>query len=293
MNYAKEAYKVSLCTSVVNAVLAAFKMAAGILGGSSALISDAVDSACDVFSSLIVMIGVKFASKSPDEDHPYGHERFECISSIVLALIIGATGLGVGWSAVGKILSGGDLQAPAAIALVAAAVSIVAKEWMFRFTRRAAKRIQSDSLMANALNYRSDVFSSCGVLVGVAGAQLGFPVLDAVASLIICVLILKSALEILLDALSKMLDSSIDGETLEQMRDLVTAQPGVLALDDLKTRQFGSRYYVDVEIACDGDLTLRDAHAIAVQVHDAIEKQFPGTKHCLVHVNPFGEDHSH
>lgn len=293
MNYAKEAYKVSLCTSVVNAVLAAFKMAAGILGGSSALISDAVDSACDVFSSLIVMIGVKFASKSPDEDHPYGHERFECISSIVLALIIGATGLGVGWSAVGKILSGGDLQAPAAIALVAAAVSILAKEWMFRFTRRAAKRIQSDSLMANALNYRSDVFSSCGVLVGVAGAQLGFPVLDAVASLIICVLILKSALEILLDALSKMLDSSIDGETLEQMRDLVTAQPGVLALDDLKTRQFGSRYYVDVEIACDGDLTLWDAHAIAVQVHDAIEKQFPGTKHCLVHVNPFGEDHSH
>ena len=293
MNYAKEAYKVSLCTSVVNAVLAAFKMAAGILGGSSALISDAVDSACDVFSSLIVMIGVKFASKSPDEDHPYGHERFECISSIVLALIIGATGLGVGWSAVGKILSGGDLQAPAAIALVAAAVSILAKEWMFRFTRRAAKRIQSDSLMANALNYRSDVFSSCGVLVGVAGAQLGFPVLDAVASLIICVLILKSALEILLDALSKMLDRSIDGETLEQMRDLVTAQPGVLALDDLKTRQFGSRYYVDVEIACDGDLTLRDAHAIAVQVHDAIEKQFPGTKHCLVHVNPFGEDHSH
>ena len=293
MNYAKEAYKVSLCTSVVNAVLAAFKMAAGILGGSSALISDAVDSACDVFSSLIVMIGVKFASKSPDEDHPYGHERFECISSIVLALIIGATGLGVGWSAVGKILSGGDLQAPPAIALVAAAVSILAKEWMFRFTRRAAKRIQSDSLMANALNYRSDVFSSCGVLVGVAGAQLGFPVLDAVASLIICVLILKSALEILLDALSKMLDSSIDGETLEQMRDLVTAQPGVLALDDLKTRQFGSRYYVDVEIACDGDLTLRDAHAIAVQVHDAIEKQFPGTKHCLVHVNPFGEDHSH
>ncbi len=103
MNYAKEAYKVSLCTSVVNAVLAAFKMAAGILGGSSALISDVVDSACDVFSSLIVMIGVKFASKSPDEDHPYGHERFECISSIVLALIIGATGLGVGWSAVGKI----------------------------------------------------------------------------------------------------------------------------------------------------------------------------------------------
>lgn len=289
MSYTKQAYRVSLCTSAANFVLAALKMAAGVLGGSSALISDAVDSACDVFSSLIVMVGVKFASKSPDADHPYGHERFECISSIVLALIIGFSGVGVGIAAVQKIFSGQELAPPALITLVVAAVSIAAKEWMFRFTRRTARRIQSDSLMANAMNYRSDVFSSCGVLIGIAGSQLGFPILDAVASLVICVLILRSAIEILLDALSKMLDSSIDGETLEAMRDLVLAQQGVLALDDIKTRQFGSRYFVDVEIACDGDLPLRDAHAIASRVHDEIERRFPSTKHCQVHVNPYGE----
>ena len=179
---------------------------------------------------------------------------------------------------------------PALVTLAVAGISILAKEWMFRYTRRVARRIQSDSLMANALNYRSDVFSSCGVLIGIAGARLGFPILDSVASLVICILILRSAVEIMLDAISKMLDSSVDGETLEQMRGLVLAQPGVLALDDIKTRQFGSRCYVDVEISCDGDLLLRDAHAIASRVHDEIEHHFPTAKHCQVHVNPYGEE---
>ena len=289
-HYQKQAYRVSLCTSAVNALLAVFKLAVGFVSSSSALLSDGVDSACDVFSSFIVMIGVKFASKSPDEDHPYGHERFECISSIVLALIIAASGIGVGYAALVKIFSGA-MEAPGLLALAVAAVSIVAKEWMFRFTRRAARRIRSDSLMANALNYRSDVFSSCGVFIGVAGARLGFPALDAMASLVICALILHSAIEILLDALSKMLDSSIDKETLTQLQELVLKQEGVLALDDIKTRQFGSRYFVDVEIACDGDLSLREAHAIASRVHDEIEHHFPETKHCLVHVNPYGEEH--
>ena len=139
-HYQKQAYRVSLCTSAVNALLAVFKLAVGFVSSSSALLSDGVDSACDVFSSFIVMIGVKFASKSPDEDHPYGHERFECISSIVLALIIAASGIGVGYAALVKIFSGA-MEAPGLLALAVAAVSIAAKEWMFRFTRRAARRI--------------------------------------------------------------------------------------------------------------------------------------------------------
>ena len=141
-HYQKQAYRVSLCTSAVNALLAVFKLAVGFVSSSSALLSDGVDSACDVFSSFIVMIGVKFASKSPDEDHPYGHERFECISSIVLALIIAASGIGVGYAALVKIFSG-SMEAPGLLALAVAAVSIAAKEWMFRFTRRAARRIRS------------------------------------------------------------------------------------------------------------------------------------------------------
>lgn len=291
MTYTKETYRVTALTGALNFLLALSKLAVGALSGSSALISDGVDSAGDVISSFIVMIGVRYASKSADESHPYGHERFECISSIVLALIIAGSGLGVGYTALQKIFSQETLVAPGLLALAVALVSIVAKAWMFWFSRKVALRIGSDSLMANALNYRSDVFSSCGVLVGVAGARLGLPILDSIASLVICALILKSALEILLDALSKLLDSAIDGDTLEQMRDLILEQQGVLALDDIKTRQFGSKYFVDIEIACDGDLPLRQAHDIALRVHDAIEQQFPGTKHCLVHVNPFGEEH--
>lgn len=283
---AKQTYRASALAGAANGALAVFKLAAGAIGGSAALISDGVDSACDVLSSLIVVIGVKLAGKSPDEDHPYGHERFECVASILLALMIGATGLGVGFSALQKLLSGQGAAPPALLALAAAGVSILAKELLFRYTRRAARKARSDSLMASALNYRADVFSSCGVFAGVAGARLGFPWLDAVASLVICGLILRSAFQILQDSLSKMLDSAVDAQTVEQIRALTLAQPGVLGLDDIKTRQFGSRYFVDIEIACDGNLTLYQAHDIASRVHDEIERQFPETKHCLVHVNP-------
>lgn len=283
---AKRAYRASALAGGVNAGLAVIKLAAGLKGGSAALVSDGVDSACDVLSSFIVMIGVKLAGKSPDEDHPYGHERFECAASILLALMIAATGMGVGWSALKKLLGGQAAVPPAALALVAAGLSVLVKELLFRFARRAARRTRSDSLMASALNYRADVFSSCGVLAGVAGARLGFPWLDSVASLIVCGLILRSAFQILTDSLNKMLDSAIDAQTVEQIRALILAQPGVLGLDDVKTRRFGSRYFVDIEIACDGDILLRQAHDIASRVHDEIERQFPETKHCQVHVNP-------
>lgn len=284
---AKATYRASALAGGVNAGLAVMKLAAGLAGGSAALVSDGVDSACDVLSSFIVMIGVRLAGKSPDEDHPYGHERFECVASILLALMIAATGLGVGWSALKKLLGGQSAAPPAALALAAAGVSVLVKELLFRFTRRAARKARSDSLMASALNYRADVFSSCGVLAGVAGARLGFPWLDAVASLAICALILRSSIEILTDSLNKMLDSAADAQTVEEIRVLTLAQPGVLGLDDIKTRRFGSRYFVDIEIACDGDIPLRQAHDIASLVHDKIEEQFPEVKHCLVHVNPW------
>ena len=284
---ARQTYRASALAGGVNAGLAVMKLAAGLVGGSAALISDGVDSACDVLSSFIVVIGVRLAGKSPDEDHPYGHERFECVASILLALMIAATGLGVGWSALQKLLSGRAAAPPAALALAAAGVSVLVKELLFRFTRRAARRARSDSLMASALNYRADVFSSCGVLAGVAGARLGFPWLDSAASLVICALILRSAFQILTDSLDKMLDRAVDAQTVEEIRTLTLAQPGVMGLDDIKTRRFGSRYFVDIEIACDGDLPLRQAHDIASLVHDKIEEQFPEVKHCLIHVNPW------
>ena len=283
------AMKVSLVSVAINLILSAGKLLAGIFANSGAMISDAVHSASDVFSTFIVMIGVNISSKQADEDHRYGHERFESVASVTLALILLETGLLIGWKGLKTIFSGSyeDLSAPGTLALVAAVVSIVVKEWMYWYTRAAAKKIHSDALMADAWHHRSDSLSSIGALVGIAFAMAGFPIMDSVASVVICVFIVKAAVDIFRDAVNKMVDRSCDQETLEKMSALILAQPGVLGLDLLQTRLFGSKIYVDAEIAVQADLPLRQAHAIAEAVHSKMEEEFPMVKHCMVHVNPF------
>ena len=165
-------------------------------------------------------------------------------------------------------------------------VSILVKEWMYWYTRSAAKKIGSDALMADAWHHRSDSLSSVGALVGIAFAMAGYPILDSVASVVICLFIVKAAVDIFRDAVDKMVDRSCDRQTLEAMTGLILAQPGVVRLDLLQTRLFGARIYVDAEIAVDGGLSLCQAHAIAEQVHEAMEAGFPMVKHCMVHVNP-------
>jgi cation diffusion facilitator family transporter len=254
------------------------------------MISDAVHSASDVFATLIVILGVWLAKKAADTDHPYGHERLECVAAVALAVILGATGLGIGWSGLQKILWGRDtLTAPGMLALAAAVLSIVTKEAMYWYTRGTAKRIDSSALLAEAWHHRSDALSSVGSFIGILGARLGLPVLDPIASVVICLFILKVALDILRDAIGKMTDHACPPEEVEQMRGCVLAQPGVLGVDALNTRLFGDRVYVDVEIRANRDLPLWQAHATAQKVHDALEGQFPRVKHCMVHVNPDGE----
>ena len=191
-NETQLAMRVSVISVIVNLVLSVFKLLAGIFAHSGAMISDAVHSASDVFSTFIVMIGVTISGKQADEEHPYGHERMECVAAIVLAVILFATGLGIGWSGLQKIMQSQQqtLEAPGALALIAAIVSIVTKEWMYWFTKIAADKIHSGALMADAWHHRSDALSSIGALVGIAGAQLGFPVLDPIASVVICLFIL-------------------------------------------------------------------------------------------------------
>lgn len=283
------AMKVSWVSVAVNLILSAGKLLAGIFANSGAMISDAVHSASDVFSTFIVMIGVNISSKQADENHRYGHERFESVASVTLALILLETGLLIGWKGLKTIFSGSyeDLTAPGALALVAAVVSIVVKEWMYWYTRAAAKKIHSDALMADAWHHRSDSLSSIGALVGIGFAMAGFPIMDSVASVVICVFIVKAAVDIFRDAVDKMVDRSCDQETLEKMSALILAQPGVLGLDLLQTRLFGAKIYVDAEIAVQADLPLQKAHDIAEEVHDKMEEEFPMVKHCMVHVNPF------
>lgn len=287
-NETRLAMRVSVISVIVNLVLSAFKLLAGIFAHSGAMISDAVHSASDVFSTFIVMIGVTISGKQADEEHPYGHERMECVAAIVLAVILFATGLGIGWSGLQKIVQSQQqvLEAPGILALVAAVVSIATKEWMYWFTKFTADKIRSGALMADAWHHRSDALSSIGALIGIAGAQLGFPVLDPIASVVICLFILKAAVDIFRDAVDKMVDKSCDETTVDQMRTLISEQQGVIGISRLQTRLFGSKIYVDTEIEADGNLTLVQAHDIAEDVHRSIEHNFPEVKHCMVHVNP-------
>ena len=271
-----------------NVILTAFKLLAGIIGHSGAMISDAVHSLSDVFATFIAFLGVKLSKKSADSEHPYGHDRLECVASMVLAAILLATGIGIGMSGVKTIIAGdySHLQAPGTIALVAAIVSILTKEGMFWYTRHYAKILDSAAFMADAWHHRSDALSSVGALVGIGGAMMGFPVMDSIASIVIFVFIAKAAYDIFKDAMDKMVDHSCDEETEKEMRDFVLAQKEVLSVDLLHTRIFGNKIYVDVEIGVNGSYTLRHAHEIAEEVHEGIEKNFPKVKHVMVHVNP-------
>ena len=286
--FEKVANKVSFITIVQNVLLSVFKLFAGIFAHSNAMISDAIHSASDVFSTIIVIIGVKLASKESDKEHPYGHERLECVAAIVLSIVLLYTGIKIGSQAVKDIIGGNyqSLQKPGMLALVAAVVSIVTKEIMYWYTRHYAKKIDSSALMADAWHHRSDALSSVGALVGIGGAMMGFPVMDSVASIVIFVFIAKAAYDIFKDAMDKMVDHSCDDETEKEMRDFVLAQKEVLSVDLLHTRIFGNKIYVDVEIGVNGSYTLRQAHEIAEEVHEGIEKNFPKVKHVMVHVNP-------
>lgn len=286
MDFEKTATRVSLVSIAGNAVLSLFKLLAGVLAHSGAMISDAVHSASDVLSSIIVIIGVKLSVRAPDKEHPYGHERFECVAAIVLAVVLAVTGLLIGYKAFGSIEGRGTQPMPGVLALVAAAVSIVVKEAMYWYTRFFGKRLNSASLMASAWDHRSDALSSVGALVGIAGARMGHPVMEPIASLVICLFILKAAYDIFRDAMGKMVDRAADAETEKSLTDCVLSEKEVRGVDRLRTREFGSRIYVDLEIRLDGSMTLYDAHAIAERVHDRIEREFPSVKHIMVHVNP-------
>ena len=287
MQQTRDAVRVSEVSILVNALLSAGKLAAGLLAHSGAMISDAIHSASDVFSTVIVIIGLRLAGRESDREHPYGHERMECVAAIVLAMVLLATGLLIAWQGV-RGLADRDAAPviPGALALWAAVISIAVKELLFRYTRRKARQFDSDALMADAWHHRSDALSSVGALIGIAGARMGLPLLDPLASVVICVFIVKAAAEIFLDAVNKMVDRSCDEATEAAVADCVRAHEGVRAIDLLRTRAFGNRIYVELEIAVDGDLPLRQAHAIAERVHDDVERAFPRVKHITIHVNP-------
>ncbi|MBQ4583362.1 MAG: cation transporter [Bacilli bacterium] len=277
--------KVSIVTIIVNAVLAIFKLIAGIIGKSSAMISDSVHSFSDVFSTIIVIIGLIIARKKSDESHPYGHERFENVAGIILAFCLLVTGVLIGVEGINNLIAH-DYVVPSKFVLGVAVISIAVKEWMYHYTIKAAKKINSDALKADAWHHRSDALSSVGSLIGIAGTIMGLWYFDIAACIIIALLIIKVSIDIFKEAISKMIDKSCDDETVDQIKNLVFETDGVLGIDELKTRIFGNKIYIDLEITADRNLTFEKAHEIAHDVHDKIEDTISSVKHCMVHVNP-------
>lgn len=282
----KKANRVSVITMILNIVLAAIKFAAGIFAHSQALISDAVHSVSDVFSTVMVMIGINMSAKASDDAHPYGHERIESVFSIILSVSLFLTAVGICRSSVGQIANRDTIKIPGIAAVIAAAVSIAVKEWMYHYTRRAADEISSPALLADAWHHRSDALSSVGALIGAGGAYLGFTILEPVASIVISFMILKAAYDIFMEAVNDLIDRSCDSEEEEKLRKVILETEGVKSIDLLRTRRFGSKIYVDVEISEDGSLSLYNAHLIAEEVHRRVETAFKNVKHCMVHVNP-------
>ena len=288
-NYEQKMIKqVSVVGIFGNVLLVIFKLFAGIIGNSAAMVSDAIHSASDVVATLVAFIGVRASKKEADSKHPYGHERIECVASLILGSILFMTGIGIGIASVKKIILGQSdgIESPKEIALIAAIISIVTKEVMFRYTRAVAKKLNSDAFMADAWHHRSDAFSSIGSLIGIGAAMLGFKIMDPIAGLIICIFIFKIAFDVIMVAISKMLDTSCGKEYEDKMTNFISAQEGVIGVDLLRTRTFGNKIYVDAEISVDGNLRLREAHSIAERVHNEVENNFDNIKHIMIHVNP-------
>ncbi len=291
-NFTRMAKKLSIVTVSGNVVLAAFKLFAGIFAHSGAMISDAVHSMSDVITTVVAYIGMKLSEKDADEDHPYGHERLECVAALILGGILMLTGIGIGYDAVVKITAGNytDIAIPGALALVAAVVSIAVKEAMYWYTRNYALIMDSSVFMADAWHHRTDAISSVGALIGIAFSMAGYAIMDTIASIIICLFILKASVDIIKDTINKMTDHACSPEDKRHIEEYIRSEEGVLGIDLLRTRLFGNRIYVEAEIIVWGDMSLRDAHAIAERVHDGLEKSFPKIKHIMIHVNPSEED---
>ena len=287
----KIAVKVSFVSIIGNVILSFLKLLAGILANSGAMISDAVHSASDVLSSIIVIIGVKIAAKKSDKNHPYGHERFECVAAIVLAVILLVSGLFIGHTAIEKISAGNghEFAVPGVLALIAAIVSIVGKEAMYWYTRFYAVGLDSGALMADAWHHRSDALSSVGALIGIAGARKGFPMMDTVASLVICLFIVKAAYDIFKDAIDKMVDRSCSEKLEKSMAECAMAQEGVTGVDSIRSRVFGNKIYVEIQICAPGEISLEQSYRIARNVHNALESKFEKIKHITVSVKPTSE----
>lgn len=287
-NY-KLGVKTSIITIIINVILSGVKIIAGVVGKSSAMLADGIHTLSDVLTTFVVLIGLKVSSKEADERHPYGHEKYEPVFAKLLSIFLAVTGLFIGYEGISTLRSG-NIQTPGKIALVAAVISVITKEGMYWYTAKTAKKIKSLSMEADAWHHRSDALSSVGTFIGIFGARMGLKILDPIAAIIVSVLIIKVGVDLYVQSIRGLVDESADDKTLLKIKDLTFSVKGVKDIKGFKTRIFGSRIYVDIEILVDGGITVKEGHDIAEKVHDLIEKNIDDVKHCMVHVEPALDD---
>ena len=276
--------RVSFVSIGGNLFLCFLKLLAGIFGRSGALISDAVHSAADAVDTIIVIIGIKMASRAPDTRHPYGHERMECVAAIILSIILGVVGVGIGYAGLDKILSRSfeNVEAPSVLAAIAALIAIAMKEGLYWYMRSSAKKISSDSLMAIAWHNRADALSSIGSFIGILGARAGLAILDPLVSVIICLFVIKAALSIFMGAINKMVDQACDPQIADKILSAAASYSDQYRLGTIRTRIFGDKIYVEMKIHLPGETTLQDSTDLCFQLRQFIESQFDEVKECRV-----------
>lgn len=268
-----------------NLFLAVIKITAGLVGHSSVIIADGVDSLSDTFTTLLAYLGVWISGKKADESHPYGHERYEAILAKILALFLFVVALGILYQARQEFL---DPQSniPTLFPLIAAIISIIAKVILSRYITYYAKIMNSSIYLADGKNYLNDAFASGGSLLGIYLARQGYPIFQPIFTVIISFMLFKIAFDLYVESIADLSDVAAPPEILEEIRQITQTFIQIKNIDLLKSRRHGKRYYVDMEIAMEADMSLKDAHAIAEKVHDEIEKKIPEIKHCMIHVNP-------
>jgi len=274
---------VTVLAAVANLVLVVVKGGAGLLGGSSVLVADAVHSLSDLTTDMVALFSLRVAAKPPDEEHPYGHGRYETLGTIIVGVVLLGAAVGIGWEASSRF---GQSVVPAGITLWVAGLSIVVKEALFQITIRAGRRHQSPLVVANAWHQRSDALSSVAALAGIAGARMGFPILDPAAAVVVAALIAKMAVSLLAGAVREVTDTALQREMLHDLGAGIRRLPGVVNLHELRARRMGPRILVDLHVQVDASTTVSDGHQVAERVRQFVFRAHGGVSEVLVHIDP-------
>ena len=288
----KSIYRVTLAGSAVNVVLLVFKFVAGFLGGSAAMIADAVHSLSDFITDVIVLLFVRLSSKPEDSDHDYGHGKYETLATSLIGLALLCVGVMIMYNGVRSIVSavmGNPLPQPGMIALAAALVSIALKEWAYRFTAKVGRECESQAVIANAWHHRSDALSSIGTAVGIGGAILlgeKWTVLDPIAAVVVSVFIIRTAWQLTKQSAGELLEQSLPAEMEREIETIVASEPMASEVHHLRTRRIGSHIAIEMHLRMPGNITLYESHQHATNIEQELRKRFGASTHIGLHVEP-------